>query len=377
MSNKNDKPQIKPYRHFARNGIDLIEAGVISFDEWAVHGALRLRRNHVTGIVVSSPKKFSLEMGKSHDFCKKAFAALKEKGWIQYNSVSGSQRPFPIKVIDMDFRLHFGSEVEVQNGMVGLNVDENASTEIELHDLGYGNLTPKFPISDSPVQDGEEKTRADRTARHNDVAINTSDNVGLSNSPDLLDYEYEEENENEKDNEDCVPISSRGPTGKSEILTEQENPPPSLSINSLTSETKPKYQTIHRSDIPEYTVSIWNIAGTEESVVIDGERFLVVDDGETVEPEAQLNNIETDLPDPEAVEAESADNTVTVNQAKMAQLLSNIGGKMTAEVDNSNERAPPPSMSRKEMRARLDRMDWEERIRQGDDGDASDARDGV
>lgn len=110
MKGEHNDPRVRDYQYQSRNLVDLIRSGIITFDDASVHNVLRLMRNPDSGIVVTSPKMFSMRMGKSHDFCKKAFASLKELGWIRYNSVNDSRKPFPIIVIDSDFLLYLGSD---------------------------------------------------------------------------------------------------------------------------------------------------------------------------------------------------------------------------------------------------------------------------
>ncbi len=281
MKGEHKDPRVSNYQYQSRNLVDLIDAGIITFDDASVHSVLRLMRNPYNGIVVTSPKMFSMRMGKSHDFCKKAFASLKELGWIRYNRVNGSQKSFPIIVIDSDFLLYLGSDVDVKVGMVGLNSDENVSDEVGLRNISGETLEGNTPVLARPVQRSHEKTSNGCTGELNAIPINPSGDIASEDSGEKRLDQISSRLDKDKIRLGCnVPVilDNRQPQNN-----EMQNPPPSsysLTQENDIDETESCQDTPNRilwTDIPEYTVVNAGIDGKTLTAVIDGERYIVTD----------------------------------------------------------------------------------------------------
>lgn len=155
----------------------------------------------------------------------------------------------------------------------------------------------------------------------------------------------------------AIGVSAEEETGEI-INREEEASAPQSDFPTTSGKAKPELSIIHRRDIPQGNCVTWNFAMTEESVVIDGERFIVLGDEHAVEGVEVERSLEPELPDPETVEAETSDEDTIVNQGKMAKLVSGVGGDLTTEADGPDGDVAPPKMSREEMRAKLQKMDW-------------------
>lgn len=281
MKGEHKDPRVRNYQYQSRNLVDLIKSGDITFDDMSVHSVLRLMRNPYNGIVVTSPKIFSLEMGKSHDFCRKAFASLKERGWIQYNNVNGSQKPFPIIVIDSDFLLYLGSDVDVNVGMVGLNSDENVSREIELRNISGEPLEGNTPVLARPVQRSHEKTSNGCTGELNAIPNNPSGDIASGDSGEKGLDQISSRLDKDKIRLGCnVPVIL---DNRQQQNNEMQNPLPSSyspnqekGIDEQISIQEPPNRILW-TDMPEYTVVNAGMDGKTLTAVIDGERYIVTD----------------------------------------------------------------------------------------------------
>ena len=347
MQNELKDPRICNYRYHSRNVLDLVKAGVISFDEMSVHEALRLMRNPYNGIVVTSPKSFSLDMGKSHDFCKKTFAALKKLGWIQYNSENGSQSSFPIKVLDTDFLLHLGSNVDVKSGMVGLNSDENTSQEIELRTISGELPNEKSPLLARPVQRSNEKTSNGCTGELNAIPNNPSGDIGLSDSGEKHLEQSSRKEEKKENRVGCIiPVIS---VNRQQLNNEMQNPLPSFSIHTQEKDIDEETisfeppNRIFFTDIPKDVHIIYKLDGSPKRTTIDGILYSI-DDNRTGAQKGTASGVMEKAREREGEKASEGSKTqVSLSHSPAFPLSQN------EDTNNSGDDCEPSGVAESEM----------------------------
>jgi len=325
----------------------------LSFEAYSFYTALFPLANYMTGKVTLSQTDIASELQIHKSRVSRYLSELLLEGWIAYVPVQGSHRVKPIQLL------------------FGWWDTEQKMLESDTPDL-LALSSPNAVVA----ADDRVIPKSQQVVDNSASVSSASDESPTSVPPHVLDLEQREDRGGTEVEQRIagshVPVDvERSLSVKQLTGTNNKEqgaaPHPDLIIPSPL-ETKPKYQTIMRDDIPPFVKPLWNIAATEESVVIDGERFLVVDDEQTVELAVEVTENETPATRPETVEAETSPEEVNINQGKIAQLVSSIGDTQMTEADNSNDSRAPPRMSRDEMRAELEAMDWRDRI----DGETDD-----
>lgn len=141
------------------------------------------------------------------------------------------------------------------------------------------------------------------------------------------------------------------------INREEEAAAPNSNLSIPPEQSPPVIPTISRNAIPEDLIPTWNSTLTEESVVIDGQRYLIIDDDENTIRGTETLEIDDALQNPEMVEVEGGNSDVNVNREKMAKLLETVGSDTEPIIEHAKNGVAAARMSRGEMRAELEKMD--------------------
>ena len=162
-------------------------------------------------------------------------------------------------------------------------------------------------------------------------------------------------------NSDVEGVSEVGEIPEEEtgnIINREEEAAPILNLSIPPEQhPPPEIPTISRNKIPAGCTITWNSTLTEESVVIDGQRYVIMHGDENTIRGTETLEIDDALQNPETVEAEGGNSEIDVNREKMAKLVEDIGSDSRSQTANDDQRAAPRKLSRAETLRKLEEME--------------------